>query len=352
MEKIYSEAFPIKVLLNWKEFIHYSGFNINRSVEQFIDTFSITCNNPVWSYSTEIPIGCVVSFWYAWVEFFRWYVEKKEVTLQEVWSFMTLSGREEIVSICETDVDPQQSQFKNTTDNAIIKKLLAGYSYQLDLGTAYPVKEYSADAWMKVAQVIEDISKYSDSIIIKKGATLIKKKIPLWPTGPGIPLQVTKVDGKYMIYNSKILGIKLSEDITKATWYMGSASYQRGKNKKSITGKTENKILTSWDYAKKLRNQTTLKWTPLKNYRYFQSTAKEKAEVDIQTKRAQRETDIVIEVEVTLAWIFSAELLDTVNVFIEQEKIMQYMYIESLKFSLDRNNRAITVMTIKPYPSV
>jgi hypothetical protein len=37
---------------------------------------------------------------------------------------MMLSGREEIVSICEDDIDPQLAQFKKTTDNAIITKLL------------------------------------------------------------------------------------------------------------------------------------------------------------------------------------------------------------------------------------
>jgi hypothetical protein len=46
---------------------------------------------------------------------------------------MVLSGREEIVSICETDIDPQQAQFKNTTDNAIITKMLQGKGYTLDL---------------------------------------------------------------------------------------------------------------------------------------------------------------------------------------------------------------------------
>lgn len=60
-----------------------------------------------------------------------------------VGNFMVLSGREEVVTICEDDIDPQLSQFKKTTDNAIITKLLNGKGYILDLGTAYPVKEIS-----------------------------------------------------------------------------------------------------------------------------------------------------------------------------------------------------------------
>lgn len=128
-------------------------------------------------------------------------------------------------------------------------------------------------------------------------------------------------------------------------------SYQRGKSKKSIYAKTENKTLTSGNYAKKLRNQTKLKGTPLKNNKYFQATAKEQAEAQAQVIRSQRETDIDIDVTVTLAGIFKAELLDTVDVFIEQEGIQQFMYIEGIQYSVNSSNKAMTILKIKPYPS-
>ena len=344
--------FPIKVLLNGQEFIHYSSFNVKRSITNFIDTFTITCNNPFGRYSTSIPIWGVVSIWYNGVEIFRGYIEKKDTNLQNVWSFMVLSGREEVVSICETDVDPQTAQFKNTTDNAIITKLLQWKGFTLDLGTAYPVKEYSANPWMRIAQVIDDVTKYSDCVVIKKWPTLVKRRLPTWPTWKAIPLRVTKVDWNLSIYNSKIIDIRFSENITQAKGYMMGYSYERGKNKKSVYAKTENKVLTSGDYAKKLRNQSSLKGTPLKYESWFSSTAKEKAEADVQARRTQRETDIDIDVVVTLAWFFDANIFDTVDVFIEQEKIQQYMYIEGIEYSFDRNNKAITILTIKPYPSV
>ena len=344
--------FPIKVLLNWQEFIHYSSFSVKRSISNFIDTFTITCNNPFGRYSTTIPVGWVASIWYNGVEIFRGYIEKKDTNLQNVGSFMVVSGREEIVSICETDVDPQTAQFKNTTDNAIITKLLQGKGFILDLWTAYPVKEYSANPWMRIAQVVDDVSKYSDCVIIKKGNSLIKRRLPSWPTGKAIPLRVTKVDWALSIYNSKIIDIKFSEDITQSKGYMMGYSYERGKNKKSVYAKTENKVLTSGSYAKKLRNLSSMAWTPLKYESWFSSTAKEKSEADVQARRTQRETDIDIDVTVTLAGFFDANIFDTVDVFIEQEKIQQYMYLEGIEYSFDKNNKAITILTIKPFPSI
>lgn len=82
---------------------------------------------------------------------------------------------------------------------------------------------------------------------------------------------------------------------------MTSFSYQRGKKKESIYAKTENKVLTTGKYAAKLRNLSTMLGTPLKNIRWFSSTAKEKSEVEAQTRRAQRETDIDIDVSVNVA---------------------------------------------------
>lgn len=205
---------------------------------------------------------------------------------------------------------------------------------------------------MKVAQVIDDVTKYTDCVIIKKGTSLIKRKLPTGPTGKAIPLRVTKADGSLSIYNSKVMTIQLKENITKATGYMTSYSYQRGKKKESIYAKTENKILTSGKYASKLRNLTKMVGTPLKNIRWFSSTAKEKAEVEAQTKRAQRETDIDIDMTVTVQGIFSANLLDTVDVYVEQEGIQQYMYIEEISYLFDASNTATTQLNIKPYPSI
>lgn len=353
MQDIITQSnFPIKVLLDGQEFIHYSAFSVRRSIDQFIDTFALTCNNPWGRYSTTISVGAVSSFWYNGVELFRGYIEKKNVAIGVVWNFMMLSGREEIVSICEDDIDPQLAQFKKTTDNAIITKLLEWKWYILDLGTAYPVKEISWQPWMTIAQLVEDTTKYSDCILIKKGNYLIKRKIPTWPTWRIIPLRITKESWALTIYNSKILDVKLEEDITQAKWYMTGYSYETWKKKKNIYAKTENKVMTSGSYGGKLRNLSQLKWPPIKYMNWITSSAKEQSEVQAQVRRAQRETDIKISITLTIAWFFDVQLLDTIDVFIEQEQVQQYMYVSSIEYSFDKINKSTTILEITSYPSL
>lgn len=82
---------------------------------------------------------------------------------------------------------------------------------------------------------------------------------------------------------------------------MTGYSYETGKKKKNIYAKTENKVMTSGSYGKKLRNLSSLKGTPIKYVNWFTSTAKEQSEVQVQVRRAQRETDIKVTITLTIA---------------------------------------------------
>lgn len=348
---ITSSNFPIKVLIDGKEFIHYSSFEIRRSIDQFIDTINIDINNPSGRYSTSIPVWSVISIFFEWVELFRWYLETKKVTIRSWWSTMAMGGREEIVKICEDDLDPQVTKFRNTTDNIIITKLLDGKGYKLDLSTPYAIKELNGSMGMTIAQLVSSTMSYNDTIIFKKGNTLYKRSIPTWPTGHIIPIRTSFEWGKYQMYNSDILSISIDEDITQSKGYMMGNTYQEWKSKQSLFAKTENKIMTSWKYASKVRNLSDMKWVPILYANYTTSTAKTQAELKAQVKRAHREADIKASITFTVAWFFYIDLLDTLDIFIEQEKIQQFMYVSSVSYSFDKSNKSVTTIIAKPYPS-
>lgn len=343
----------LQVFINGQEFIHFSTLSVTRSVENFIDTFSMKMNNPFWRYSTTIAVGSAVSIVAAWVEIFRGFIEQKSVALMSVGSEMNVNWREEILLLAEDDIDPQTAAFKNTTDNAIIQKVCTGYSWKLELWAASPIKEYTSNVGMKKAQVIEDVVRYNDYVIIKKGLTLYKKKIPLTPDmSPRTVMRMTEAEWKFSTYTSRILGVTLTEDISATRSTVLGYSYERWKKKWSIQKKYTNDNLKNWEYAKRLRNKSALVWYKIERQRYISTPAKELAELQWQVNRSLRETDIKIEVVVNIAGLHWIDLLDCVDVFLEQEKVLQYMYVSGVQYNLDASNKFTTQLTLKTYPKV
>lgn len=354
MEISIEKTFGLQVRINWKEFIHFNSLNVNRNIANFVDTFNITCANPAGRYSTEISVGSLVSFYQAWVEFFRGYIEKKTVQYNSVWSTMTLSWREEIVVLTEDDIEPTVGPFKNVTDNSIIQLVTKDYPWKLELGKTANIKEYAISSGsIRKGQVLDDIVKYNDFVLIKKGTTLYKKKIPTWPESASkIKFTMTVLDGRFSMQNERILTVQLSEDITSVRSSVIGYSYQSWKKKLKVEKKFENPDLIGGDYGHRLRNQLEIKWSWLQRKRYITTPAKDLGELNGQVSRAIRELDMKCEVTITVAGIFSVDLLDVVDIRIEQEKVLQFMYVESIEYNLNSSNATTTIIKVSPFPKV
>ena len=344
------KEFPLVLTIDWKELLHYKGLSISRSTSSFVDSFSIEVNNPWWLYSTTIPVWWLVEVYYANVLFFRWLIEKKSWTIEWAGSTLTLSWREELCFITEEDANPTLWPFKNKTDNELITLLLWGYWRKLELGTSSKIKEFDISGSQRIWQVIDDIVKYNDYFIYKRGKTIYKKKIPK---------EQWKIQARFSISNrvwalyfeqSRVMSMSYTEDITSCraslTWY----AYQQWKKKSSIYKTTTNSDIWSWAYASRLRNLSSLKWTKLSNRKWYVVwEAKDKEELEKQMNRAMKATDIAVDVTVSVYDFIDVDLLDTVYVQVETEKISQAMFISGIRYAVDSSNKRYTEVTLSTF---
>jgi hypothetical protein len=65
-------------------------------------------------------------------------------------------------------------------------------------------------------------------------------------------------------------------------------------------------------------------------------------------KKARIKWDININVEIVVAWINDFDVLDTIEVFIEEEQISQYFYVDVVEFEMDYSNKTTTRLILKP----
>lgn len=286
------------------------------------------------------------------VEFFRGVVETKNVSLRNVGSSMSLSGREEMLLLAENDVDPAIWAFKRTTDNAIIMRLCDSFGWTYDLWEAAQIKEYSINPGMTKGQVVDDVCKYNDFVIFKTGKTLRKKKLPtetikFWTATANVTLQEWAL--QHTATNNRIISVELSEDITAVSSRLIGTGYQRWKTKQKIEISRANNTLKTWAYAKKLRNKSDLVWPVIDREHFVELPAKDSWDANSQIARSLRETDIKMSVRVVYQGYRELDLLDTVDVQIEQEKILQYMYVSSIEYRYDSSNMFTTEVELMPF---
>ena len=203
---------------------------------------------------------------------------------------------------------------------------------------------------MKKAQVMQDSAQYNDYALFKRGDTLIKKQLPEAPSQQVTQkFTVTRVDGQYSIYNQRILSIQINEDISSAGGTLVGFSYQKSKAKISQRYSKSVPDILSGDYAHRLRNQTSMKGYPINRIRYVEAPAKDQNELHNMINRAARDIDMKTTVKLTVYGFLDIELLDTVDVQIEQEGILSYMYVESITYNLASSNEITTDITMRPF---
>ena len=57
-------------------------------------------------------------------------------------------------------------------------------------------------------------------------------------------------------------------------------------------------------------------------------------------------------IELAVYGVADYDLLDILDIRFEQEKILQYMYIDTLTYNFDSKNKTTTTILVKPFPVI
>ena len=287
-----------------------------------------------------------------WILFFRGLIENKKVNYPEVGSTMTVSGREEIVVLAETDADPTVWPFKNYTDNDIIKKMVSWYPWELSLGTPKTIKEYTITGRsVRKWQVIEDICKMNDFIIFKKGVTLYKRPRPdntnwlqQWPK-----YYLNQNDWIFYLDKNRILNIEITEDITSARSHIRWYTYTTGKKKAQAQVTLNNTQLSTGSYASRIRNWLALRGYKIDRIANCMTPAKDKAELQKSMYTLVRSSDLQANVSLEVYGLQDVQLLEYVRITMPMEQIDQNMFITQIDYTMTTENKLTTKINVRPF---
>lgn len=343
-----------KIVINNEEIKLFESFTISKSLDNFVDSFNISIWNPRWRYSRTIPVGAYINVYYEDVEIFRGICEKKDIDIWSVWSTLDFSGREELLLLTEDDITPLNKDYEKVSDNFIIKDVCKGYWWNFQLWPEKIIKEYKIpNNWVRKWSVLDDIVSRNNYHLYKIWNTIYKKALPResdYTIRNRPQFTLSSQWGWFVNFNNRILSVKISEDISGCKSTIKWFTYGTWKAKPKISTELENTILSKWAYPQRLRNISNYPMTAPVIKRYVSSAVelKSKVELDWLVNKARLDHDIKIEVNITIAEFLDLHILDTCEIFIQDEDIKQYMYIKALSYNYDKSNKFYTSYTFAP----
>lgn len=343
-----------QVKINNKEIQLYENFTINKSLTNFVDSFSITVWNPWGLYSRTIPVGSYINIYWEWIEIFRGICEKKQVNIWAVWFTLTFSGREELLLLTEDDINPLKKDYKNVSDNFIIKDVCSWYWWDFDLAPEKIIKEYEIpNNWVRKWSVLDSISSRNNFYLFKIWKIIYKKPLPNetdYTVRNNPQFTLSSQWGWFVNYNNRILDVSISEDITACKSNIKWFTYGSWKTKPKISTELTNSTLLDWTYPQRLRNISNNPLTApiIKRYVSNSVDVKSKTELDWILRKTRNAQDIQIEVKIIIAEFLDLNILDTCEIFIQDEEIKQYMYIKAISYNYDKSNKFYTSFTFVP----
>ena len=345
MYKILIDNVPIKL---------YESFSINKSLSNFVDAFNISIANPQWLYWRTLPIWAYIHIYWEDIEIFRGICEKKSITYWTVGSTLTFSGREELLLLTEDDISPLQKNYKKVSDNFIIQDVCKGYGWKFDLASEKMITEYEIpNSWARKGQVLDDIVSQNNFYLFKVWETIYKRELPKESdyTKRNRPQFTLATQwGWFVNYNNRLLDISISEDITSCKSTLKGFTYGSGKAKPKIAVTVENKHLIDWTYPQRLRNisPNPMKAPSIKRFVSKSVDTKSKKELNGIMEKTKVSQDIQIEVKISISEFLNLKMLDTVEIFIQDEDVKQYMRISEISYHYDKSNKFYTEYTFSP----
>ena len=352
--------FPIQVQVNWSVIVTFNSFSVHRDIGNFVDTFDMTFSNFNGASSNAIPIWWFIELFNKWVLFFRGLIENSKVVYIGAGSTMTVSGREELLVLAETDADPKIWPFNGWTDNAIITKMLSGYPRKLSLSNsgnfsasqAKKIKNYTI-TWrsVRIGQIVEDICKMNDFLIYKKWDTVYKKSYPSNSDGLRKWPDYFLYENEWVLFYSaeRILSMTITEDISAVRSRINAYSYTTGKRKTQAQIKLINPQLLAGTYPQRIRNNSGLKGYKIDRLANCMAPGKDISELKGASYSLLRTSDIQASIEIVVYGIQDTEILDTIRVDLNQEKISNDFYVKSVVYNMQNTNMLTTTITAVPF---
>ena len=343
-----------KIKINNREIKLLNSFSINKDLNNFVDTFNINIWNPWGIYSRTIPVWAYINVYYNNIEIFRGVCEKKDVNIWNVWFDLSFSGREEMLLLTEDDINPLKKDYEKVSDNFIIKDVTKWYWWEYELWAEKLINEYKiSNNWVRKWSVLNNIVSRNNFYLFKIWNTLYKKLLPSesdYTVRNSPQFTLATQGGGFVGYNNRILDIKISENISWCKSTIKGFTYGASNTKPKIVSELENTSLSTWIYPQRLRNISNAPLTAPVIKRFVSNSVdvKSKAELDWLLKKTRIDQDIQIEVNITIAEFLDLHILDTCEVFIQDEDIKQYMYIKALSYNYDKTNKFYTSYTFSP----
>lgn len=160
----------MKLIIGNNEVPSFYSFSYQQSLATFVDTVTIELLDN--QYNFEIEEGQTIQYMFNGelikmvVYSIQYSVDvRKPLTVQ-------ITGYNQSIEPLLNFIKPKK--WINTTDNAIISELLAGYKLELD--PAVQIKEKSISSEMSKAQAVKDISNENGFMIYENRGTIYKKK--------------------------------------------------------------------------------------------------------------------------------------------------------------------------------
>jgi prophage tail gpP-like protein len=310
--------------------------------------------NPKGINSTKIPIGATLVAYIGGIAIFRGICEVKKTTIDTVGSHLNFTGREEMVLLTEDEISPSVWDYKNVSDNYIIEDICTPYGWKFSLDTEKKIVEYKiGSSSVRKAQVIQDVAKLNGFVLLKRGLTLIKTKLPtsLDYGGRVTGFEITNQENGFTNYNNRVLSSEITENITSAKSKIKGYTYWTGKAKPKIKSTIQNDTLLNGSYPSRIRNTltgATGNSVLIDRTHHISVPVKDVKDLDEALSEARRELDMKISVSVTMVGYLDLDLLNTIEVFIEDEGIKQYMYIDEITLSYDSTNKFTTQLNLIP----
>jgi len=341
---------PLEISLGGQLFEHYNSFTLTRSMSTFIDTFSIGCNNPGGRYSIRIPTGEIIKVKFNGVVVFSGVIESKETSIDGISNSMTLSGRDEILKIAETDIDPSKGPFLSRTDNDILQEILAGEGIQFDFAGEKMIKKYDLrPGSTRVAQVAVDIARQNGFWLWKSGDFFVKSKLPKGGKATAI-IKVPEMNAQLGGKGMEVISFRTRENISairsdiKASAYSSSA-----KNKTGQTVEKQNESAITGNYGRVVRNNIQSAPPPITNrVRYVALPTSDTGSTADMLDQVVKEADVKANCFCNIAGFQEFDLAQRVQVDAPMEGINNTFYVSGINYKFSGDNKRTTGLTLTP----
>lgn len=343
------------IVINGNVINKVERFVIRRSIQNLIDTFEITVGNFRNEMSPHMYLGDIVQFVRNGTDvIFQGRIEKKTTSSQDgAESMITITGRDLMADMFENSAE--FNTFKNTTDNAIMEKIIkaTGSNYTYQFAAAAKVSEYDVGPGDTVGSVLQGVANLNGFFIWRRGNTLIKAKI----AESGDPkekfyigrLDEVQPNGGVQTTRSNVLSFTSDESIEGARSEVSGFSTAGNKSKASLKATATNAMYSSSQYQTLLRDKNghTGSGATISRKSTLGVSGRNKGEMQREVDLMAKQTQPEVHVGITVKDFRDYDLNDILFIQNDFEGIEKNMVITGLLYTIEESGKETTEITLQ-----